>query len=309
MNITFRQLRYFLALAEQRHFTRAAEMIHVTQPALSMQIRALEEQVGGKLVERTPTGIVLTPRGRTLADHARQVVAAMAGLEQGLNSPGQGGKLRLGMIPTVAPYLLPEALPVLRASDVGRDMYLREAMTDRLLTELESGQLDAAVVATPPEGDNLVAVPLFIDRFLLAGSSTRIAGFAARAESLKPQSLDPSQLLLLDEGHCLGDQALEVCGLSRHGGRLNLGAASLSTLCRLAAQGMGLTFLPEIARLQELAAAPGLVTIRFPDPQPERQVLLLRRGSTPADGWFDELAETLRRAGDDLLAAEWHAEG
>src|SRR5690606_2087178 len=135
------------------------------------------------------------------------------------------------------------------------------------------------------------------------------AGFAARAESLKPQSLDPSQLLLLDEGHCLGDQALEVCGLSRHGGRLNLGAASLSTLCRLAAQGMGLTFLPEIARLQELAAAPGLVTIRFPDPQPERQVLLLRRGSTPADGWFDELAETLRRAGDDLLAAEWHAEG
>src|SRR5690606_10786818 len=120
--------RYFLALAEQRHFTRAAEMIHVTQPALSMQIRALEEQVGGKLVERTPTGIVLTPRGRTLADHARQVVAAMAGLEQGLNSPGQGGKLRLGMIPTVAPYLLPEALPVLRASDVGRDMYLREAM-------------------------------------------------------------------------------------------------------------------------------------------------------------------------------------
>lgn len=304
MNITFRQLRYFLALAEQGHFTRAAEVIHVSQPALSMQIRALEDQAGGKLVERTPAGIVLTPRGRTLADHARQVVAAMSGLEQGLHSPGQGGKLRLGMIPTIAPYLLPEALPVLRASDIGRDMYLREAMTDRLLTELEAGQLDAAVVATPAEDETMVSASLFTDRFLLAGSSSRIAGFADRAEELHPQSLDPAQLLLLDEGHCLGDQALELCGLSRHGGRLNLGAASLATLCRLAAQGMGLTFLPEIARRQEIAAAPGLVAIRFPDPQPARQVLLLRRGTTPADGWFDELAEVLRSAGHKLLAAE-----
>ncbi|RNF35505.1 hydrogen peroxide-inducible genes activator [Paracoccus methylarcula] len=302
MNITFRQLRYFLALAEQRHFTRAAETIHVTQPALSMQIRALEEMAGGQLVERTPTGIVLTPRGRALADHARKVLATMSGLEQALRQPGQGGRLRLGMIPTVAPYLLPEALPELRASDIGRDLHLREAMTERLLNELESGRLDAAVVATPPEDDGMVAVPLFTDRFLLAGSSGRIAGFSDRADSLRPQSLDPAQLLLLDEGHCLGDQALEVCGLSRRGGRLDLGAASLSTLCRLAAQGMGLTFLPEIARRQEMAAAPGLAAIRFPDPQPARQVLLMRRASTPADGWFDELADTLRQAGQGLLA-------
>lgn len=299
MNITFRQLRYFLALAEQGHFTRAAETIHVTQPALSMQIRALEDMAGGQLVERTPAGVVLTPRGRALADHARVVMAAMSGLEQGLRKPGQGGRLMLGMIPTVAPYLLPEALPILRARDIGRDLHLREAQTERLLDELIAGRLDAAVVATPPEGDGLVATPLFTDRFLLAGSAARIAQLEGRA--IEPRQLDPGQLLLLDEGHCLGDQALEVCGLSRRGSRLDLGAASLATLCRLAAQGMGLTFLPQIARRQEVAAAPGLTAIPFPDPQPAREVLLMRRASTPAEGWFDELAETLRLAGAALL--------
>ena len=107
MNITLRQLRYFLALSQQGHFTRAAEMMNVTQPALSMQIRALEEELGAPLVERTAAGVLLTPQGRALQDHARQVMGAMAGLEQGMRQPGQGGRLMLGMIPTVAPYLLP----------------------------------------------------------------------------------------------------------------------------------------------------------------------------------------------------------
>ena len=114
MNITLRQLRYFLALARHGHFTRAAEISHVSQPALSMQIRALEDAAGARLVERTPSGVVLTPQGRALERDARRVMAAMAGLEQGLRRPGQGGRLMLGMIPTVAPYLLPQALPVLR---------------------------------------------------------------------------------------------------------------------------------------------------------------------------------------------------
>ena len=299
MNITLRQLRYFLALADHGHFTRAAEVTHVSQPALSMQIRALEEIAGGPLVERITGGVVLTPRGRELAAHARRVMAAMAGLEQGLRQPGEGGRLMLGMIPTVAPYLLPEALPVLRARDVGRDLHLREAQTDRLLDELDCGRLDAGVVAPPPEGRGMVAAPLFTDRFLLAGSAARIAQIQGRA--VAPKELDPGQLLLLDEGHCLGDQALEVCGLNRRSSHLDLGAASLSTLCRLAAQGMGLTFLPQIALRQEIAAAPGLTAIAFPDPQPLREVVLIRRASTPAEGWFDELADTLRAAARNLL--------
>ncbi|SET76211.1 hydrogen peroxide-inducible genes activator [Paracoccus homiensis] len=304
MNITLRQLRYFLALAEQGHFTRAAETIHVTQPALSMQIKALEDVVGARLVERTPSGVVLTPQGRGLADHARKVLAAMAGLEQGLRKPGQGGRLMLGMIPTVAPYLLPQALPILRARDIGRDLHLREAQTDRLIEELALGRLDAAVIASPPGDEGLVAMPLFTDRFLLAGSAQRIGDLKAGGPGMvQPRALDPGQLLLLDEGHCLGDQALEVCGLNRRSGRLDLGAASLSTLCRLAGQGMGLTFLPEIALTQEMAAAPGLTAMRFPDPQPAREVILLRRSSTLPDGWFEDLAGILRQAGRALLTA------
>lgn len=300
MNITLRQLRYFLALAQQAHFTRAAEVMNVTQPALSMQIRALEEEVGAPLVERTAAGVLLTPQGRALEAHARQVMAAMAGLEQGMRQPGRGGRLMLGMIPTVAPYLLPEALPVLRAQDIGRDLHLREAQTDRLIEELTQGRLDVAVVATAPESPGLAATPLFTDRFLLAGS----AGQIARVSALRPEprDLDPGQLLLLDEGHCLGDQALEVCGLTRRGARLDLGAASLSTLCRLAAQGMGLTFLPQLALRQERAAAPGLSVVAFPDPQPAREVLLLRRASTPAGGWLDDLAATLAQAGERVMA-------
>lgn len=300
MNITLRQLRYFLALAQHLHFTRAAEALNVTQPALSMQIRVLEEAAGARLVERTPQGIVLTPEGRAFQAHARRILTAVAQMEQDLRQPGQGGRLMLGMIPTVAPYLLPEALPILRARDIGRDLHLREAQTERLLEELLAGRLDAVVVATPPEGDGLAATPLFTDRFLLAGSAARIA--EQRNRALAPASLDPGQLLLLDEGHCLGDQALEVCGLSRRGARLDLGAASLATLCRLSAQGMGLTFLPEIACRQEMTGAPGLTAIRFPEPQPAREVLLMRRAGTPAQGWFEDLAQVLRDAARPLLA-------
>ncbi|MAN56427.1 MAG: hydrogen peroxide-inducible genes activator [Paracoccus sp. (in: a-proteobacteria)] len=302
MNITLRQLRYFLALARHGHFTRAAEISHVSQPALSMQIRALEDAAGARLVERTPSGVVLTPQGRALERDARRVMAAMAGLEQGLRRPGQGGRLMLGMIPTVAPYLLPQALPVLRARDIGRDLHLREARTERLLDELIAGRLDAAVVATPPRNDDLESAPLFVDRFLLAGSAARIARL--RDDPPEPRDLDPGQLLLLDEGHCLGDQALEVCGLERGSARLDLGAASLATLCRLAAQGMGLTFLPEIAAAQEIAAAPGLTAIRFPAPQPAREVVLLRRASTPSQGWFEDLAAILADAGAALLGPD-----
>lgn len=301
MNITLRQLRYFRALARHLHFTRAAEAMHVTQPALSMQIRALEQDVGAALVERTAAGIVLTPQGRALASHAEAVMAAMAGLEQAMRQPGQGGRLMLGMIPTVAPYLLPQVLPVLRARDIGRDLHLREAQTGRLVEELADGRLDAAVTATAPRSEDLVAVPLFADPFLLAGSRDQISSLGGILPG--PRDLDPDRLLLLDEGHCLGDQALEVCGLGRGHARLDVGAASLATLCRLAAQGMGLTFLPRIALAQERAAAPGLTAVPFPAPEPFRRVLLLRRASTPADGWFEDLAAILGQAGQRLLAA------
>lgn len=271
-------------------------MVHVTQPALSMQIKELEAELGVTLVERMPRGLSLTPAGREVETRARRVLDELTELGASARRGGLSGRLNLGIIPTVAPYLLPAALPDLRAADITRDLRIHEAPTGRLLDELAGGHLDAIVIATP--APDAVEAPLLTDRFLLAGSPARLAGLPDPMP--RPDGLAPDQLLLLDEGHCLGDQALAVCGLTRGVSRLDLGAASLSTLCRLAAQGMGLTFLPELAAAQELAAAPGLAARRFAAPQPARQLRLVRRASTDPAGWFDDLAARLACAGRRL---------
>lgn len=301
MKITLRQLGYFLALADERHFGRAAERVHVTQPALSMQIRDLEQALGVPLVERLPREVRLTAAGREVERRARRVVADVTLLEQAARHQGLAGQINLGVIPTVAPYLLPVALPPLRAAHVTRELRLREATTEILLQGLERGHLDAVVMARPAQSPGLELLPLFQDRFLLAGQAAMLARQGA-AEALRPVALDPDQLLLLDEGHCLADQALEVCGLSRRQARLDLGASSLGTLCGLVGQGMGLTFLPELALRQEQAALPGLAAQRFAAPEPARDIVLARRSEGLRPGWFDELAAALAAAGGTLIA-------
>ncbi len=214
-------------------------------------------------------------------------------------SRGLAGRLSLGVIPTVAPYLLPAALPLLKARDLSLDLGVREATTPRLVEELKSGRLDAAVVALPLGDPTLAETPLFEDRFLLAGSEERVRTLAAAAGRLSPDAIRASQLLLLDEGHCLADQALEVCALDRSRA-IDLGASSLATLARLAAEGFGVTLIPEIAAQTECAAAPGLVVRRFAEPQPLRTIGLVRRAGTTDDGWFADLAELLSEAGRRL---------
>lgn len=301
MAITLRQLSYFLALAETRNFGLAAARVHVTQPALSMQIRELEGSLGLTLVERLPRGLHLTREGREVEARARRIMAEVAELESSARRRTLQGRVNLGVIPTVAPYLLPRALPALRRDDRVRDLRIREARTDDLMADLEDGRLDAVVIAEPQEAAALVAVPLFDDRFLLAGTPERVAGAAEGIESLRPMALDPDQLLLLDEGHCLADQALEVCGLTRSRLRLDLGAASLSTLCGLVGQGLGLTFLPELAVATETAAMPGIGVRRFAGPEPFRRIALVRRATTDGDGWFAALTEVLGEAGRGMV--------
>ncbi len=302
MALTLRQLGYFLALSEERHFGKAAERVHVTQPALSMQIREMEETLGTLLFERSPRDIRLTPAGREVETRARRILGEVSELEAVARQQGLVGRINLGVIPTVAPYLLPEVLPLLRASDITRDLRLREATTDVLLAALDRGQLDAVVIAAPPSAAGLTLVPLFTDRFLLAGRGSVLSGITGGAETLRPVTLDPDQLLLLDEGHCLADQALEVCGMTRRQARLDLGASSLTTLCGLVGQGLGMTFLPEIALRQEQAATPGMAVIRFAEPEPARQIVLARRATSSASDWFDELAALFAKAGQGLTA-------
>lgn len=305
MNITLRQLTYFKALAEQRNFGRAADVVHVSQPALSVQIRELEKTLGAALVERQARDVVLTPFGRRILAHAERVLAATQALGDAARwRGGLAGQLRLGLIPTLAPYLLPKALEALRSRDISLDVQVQEAKTDRLLADLRAGRLDAAVIALPSGEEGLIEMPLFEDRFLLAGTAARLAaqGRGPGAEALRPMELGASQLLLLEEGHCLTDQALEVCGRGRGHAQINMGASSLSTLSRLVAAGFGLTLMPELAALQEQRAAPDMHLMRFSAPEPARQVGLVRRAASEDDGWFTALATMLSDVGKRLVA-------
>ncbi|OCX63142.1 hypothetical protein BFP70_13110 [Thioclava sp. SK-1] len=291
MNITLRQLTYLLSLEQHRNFSRAAEAVHVTQPALSMQIRELEQSLGLTLIERRPRDIRLTRAGRMVLEHARRIQAELKSLEAELRR-GQG-QINLGVIPTIAPYLMPRALPRLRELQSG--LRLREARTEVLLEELMSGKLDAVVIATPAA--DMETRLLFEDRFLLAGTQQALAA----NYGLAPDALDPGDLLLLDEGHCLADQALALCGTTRATQSVDLGASSLATLCGLVGEGMGLTLVPELATLTETLAAPTMALARFNE-EPSRQIRLVRRKDVADDSeWFAKVATILAEVGTALV--------
>ncbi len=303
MNITLRQLTYFRALAEHRHFGRAAEAVHISQPALSVQIKELEATLGGALVERQAREVLLTPFGRRILDQTQKVLNEVRGLEEAARwKQGLSGRLSLGVIPTIAPYLLPGALAALRARDIRLDVQVQEGKTHRLIAALRSGDLDAAVLALPTGDPGLVAEALFEDRFLLAGTAARLEALGS-AETLRPTGLRPEQLLLLEDGHCLTDQALEVCGQGRGSAQINTGASSLATLTRLVAAGFGLTLMPEMAAVAETQAAPCMRLQRFAAPEPFRVIGLVRRASSVDDGWFSDLAGVLRVTGEGLIGA------
>ena len=304
MTFTLRQLTYFKALAEQRNFGRAAEVVHVSQPALSVQIRELEKSLGAALVERQARDVVLTPFGRRILAHAERVLSASQALTDAARwRGGLSGELRLGLIPTIAPYILPATLEALRSRDISLDVQVQEAKTGRLLADLRAGRLDAAVIALPTGEEGLIEAPLFEDRFLLAGTAARLAaqGRGPGAEALRPMELGASQLLLLEEGHCLTDQALDVCGRGRGHAQINMGASSLSTLSRLVAAGFGLTLMPELAALQEQRSAPDMHLMRFAAPEPARRIGLVRRDASADDGWFAALAAVLRDVGMQMV--------
>jgi LysR family transcriptional regulator, hydrogen peroxide-inducible genes activator len=303
MAITLRQLRFLAALAEAGHFGRAAAAVNVSQPALSVQIRELEAALGVRLVERGAREVVVTPTGREVLRRARRILEEVSEIEQVARwDRGLAGRLRIGVIPTVAPYLLPSALPSLRARNLSLDLGVREAQTDRLIAEVREGTLDVAVVALPALQAGLVTVELFEDRFLLAGSAARIAALGADV-ALHPEDMEAGALLLLDDGHCLADQALAACAVDRSRVRMDLRAASLATLCRLVSEGFGLTLLPELAVRAECSAAPELRLTRFAAPEPRRTIGLVRRALSVDDGWFGELAAILAEAGRAEVAA------
>jgi len=295
MKITLRQLAYFDALAHEKHFGKAAARVAVSQPAMSAQIRELEANLGASLVDRSGATLALTPLGREVWDRAQALLEDAAAIEA-LAEPDATMRtpIRLGMIPTVAPYLLPGFMAV--ASKFSQDVVISEALTGALLASIRSGKLDAAVIALPSGQDDFADVTLFEDRFLLAlpVKSMRPDWTAPS----RPEKVDPGQLLLLDEGHCLADQALAACNIRRDTLSTSLGATSLATISRLVAAGHGVTLIPEIAADLE---GRDLRLERFRKPEPKRQIGLVARRGVKDQDWLAKLAKRLIAARNSKL--------
>jgi LysR family hydrogen peroxide-inducible transcriptional activator len=276
--ITLRQLRYLASLGRHRHFGRAAKDCAVTQPALSMQVRELEREIGAELVERRTGEIALTETGLEVARRAEHILAASRDLVDFARHRGVlTGKLRLGIIPTLAPYVLPRVLPRLQTAYPLLRLEVRETQTGTLLEELVSGELDAVMLAMPAEHADIETLGLFDDRFMLALPASDPLPVHRRVAI---EDFDQHRLILLEEGHCLRDQALAFCGAPNSDATASLGATSLATVMQMVANGYGVTLLPEVAADAEVRDG-RVKLLRFVEPQPARTIGLAWRRTSP----------------------------
>jgi LysR family transcriptional regulator, hydrogen peroxide-inducible genes activator len=299
--ITLRQLRYLAALARYRHFGRAAKDCAISQPALSMQVRELEREIGAELVERRPNDVALTDTGLEVVNRAEQILAAICDLvDFARHRDVLSGSLKLGIIPTLAPYVLPRVLPRLQAKYPRLRLELRETQTRMLLEELVRGELDCVMLALPAEGADIETLKLFDDPFLLA----------VPAEERSPrgrvhvEDVDQRRMILLEEGHCLRDQALAFCGTTRRDQPASLGATSLATVMQMVANGYGVTLLPEVAAGVE-ARDERVTLLRFVEPQPARTIGLAWRRTSPRRRDLTALSEIVIQTLH--TANPWHA--
>ncbi|WP_316740277.1 LysR substrate-binding domain-containing protein [Streptomyces sp. MK7] len=288
------QLRAFAAVAEHLHFRDAAAAIGMSQPALSGAVSALEETLGVTLVERTTRKVLLSPAGERLAVRSRAVLEEAGALleeAEALRAPFTG-VLRLGVIPTVAPYLLPTVLRLVHDRYPDLDLQVHEEQTANLLEGLAGGRLDLLLLAVPLGVPGVTELPLFDEDFVLVTPlDHRLGG----REGLPREALKELNLLLLDEGHCLRDQALDIC---REAGRedapVTTTAAGLSTLVQLVAGGLGCTLLPRTALKVETSRSNQLLTGSFADPAPSRRIALAMRAGAARGAEYQELAAALR---------------
>ncbi|MBR0797695.1 LysR family transcriptional regulator [Bradyrhizobium jicamae] len=303
INVTLRQLRYFDALARHGHFGRAADACAVSQPALSMQIREMEEAVGGVLIERGARQVTLTKFGEELLRRVRDILRSVDELGDFARASRDrlAGRLRVGMIPTIAPYLLPKVIETLARLHPELDIHVRETLTPKLIKEVSEGRLDTAIVALPVSEPSLTEVALFKENFLLVRP-----GEAAGTPVPSSEMLREMRLLLLEEGHCFRDQALSFCNMQSSPPREVLDASSLSTLVQMVGAGIGVTLIPEMAVSVETRSAPVAVS-RFRNPQPSRTIGMVWRKTSPLAGQLQQIAEVVSLAADALRAPKGEA--
>ena len=290
-NLTLKQLRYFEALAQHGHFGRAAQACAISQPALSVQIRELEESLGTELFERGARQIRLTNFGEEFSTRVRGILRSVDELGELAMASREHlvGRLRIGVIPTIAPYLLPEIITDLTAANSSIDIQIRESLTPILVRELADGRLDAAIVALPVSEPSLTEVSLFEENFVLVRPV---------ADEGKPvpghEDLREMKLLLLEEGHCFRDQALSFCNIQSSRPREMLDASSLATLVQMVGAGLGVTLIPEMAIAVETRSAPVSIA-HFGHPQPSRTIGMIWRKTSPLAKQLRQISEVVRK--------------
>lgn len=292
VNFTLKQLRYFEAVARHGHFGRAAEACAISQPALSVQIRELETALGAALFDRTPRQVRLTGFGEQCAQQIRAILREADALGDLARMAGDplAGRLRIGVIPTIAPYLLPTLISDLDRAHAGLDIHVRETVTPRLIQELSEGRIDTAIVALPVSEPSFTEVPLFMESFMLVRPVADAGKPVPNGETLRTM-----RLLLLEEGHCFRDQALSFCKMGGAVPREGLDGSSLATLVQMVGAGIGVTLIPEMAVPVETRSAPVCVAA-FPDPPPARTVGMIWRKANPLSEQLTALSDIVRQS-------------
>lgn len=290
--MNLRDLKYLVALADLRHFGKAAEACFVSQPTLSTQIRKLEEELGVVLIERAPRKVMLTAAGQDVVQRARRIVADVDEMKEAARRSHDpaSGTLRLGVFPTLGPYLLPHVVPALREAFPQLELLLVEEKSDVLLQRLRDGQLDAALLALPLHDEQLHAQFLFEEPFVLAAPERHPL---AQARGLHIDDLGHETLLLLEDGHCLRDQALDVCRLAGAQEKAGFRATSLETLRQMVAAGVGVTLLPALSVHAPVVQPAGIRLVPFADPAPTRRLALAWRKSSALDGFLRQVADVI----------------
>ncbi|HKK18714.1 MAG TPA: LysR substrate-binding domain-containing protein [Opitutales bacterium] len=298
--MNLRAVHYLVTLAEVRHFSKAAERCHVSQPTLSTQIRKLEEELDVQLVERSPRKVMLTEVGAEIVERARAMLAdadAIRAIARRSKDP-HSGTMRIGIFPTLAPYFLPHVVPEIRKRFPRLTLRLFEEKTEDVIEMLRQGRLDAGLLALPVEAEQLASRVLFEEPFVLAVPESHAL---SKRESITMDDLEKEELLLLEDGHCLREQALEVCQLAGAHEQLDFHATSMETLRQMVAAGTGITLMPVMAVKPPVAHTDNLAIRPFVQPGPKRTIALVWRNSTALGGFLEELAEIFSSIDPELL--------
>jgi len=298
--MNLRAVHYLVTLADVRHFSKAAERCHVSQPTLSTQIRKLEDELDVQLVERSPRKVMLTEVGEEIVERARAMLAdadAIRAIARRSKDP-HSGTIRIGIFPTLAPYFLPHVVPEIRKRFPRLTLRLFEEKTEDVIEMIRQGRLDAGLLALPVDAEQLASRVLFEEPFVLAVPESHALG---KRKSITMDDLEKEELLLLEDGHCLREQALEVCHLAGAHEKLDFHATSMETLRQMVAAGTGITLMPVMAVKPPVAHTDNLAIRPFAEPGPKRTIALVWRKSTALGGFLEELAEIFSSIDPELL--------